>query len=239
MNGKTSTKNKKKPWVNHNRPPQTGSEYYPTKNEIVAKLTTAKPTPQYRTDNTALTPINQSYHHQEQADCKHTGILFMEGRLNDIVYLSHLTSQEMFYIATAMCLSEPLLKLIDGCKIYKTLYKKPLCNRPVYFLEDPYWKDAITKCKCEQTKIGPYTVRRTDIIYICNMDVKDIEHALCGHALTEPLSFFIHRMKDIKGKQKNKEKLSYNNDFQFYMKTTAKPTTTMPTPSTDNIYHLF
>ena len=232
MNGKTSTKDKKKPWMNHNRPPQTNHNKRQNKNENVPK-----PIPQYRTGDTTIAPVNQ-LHQQEQANkCRYNSILFLENKLNEMVFLANLQSQEIFYIAKVMCLSDPLVKLINGCKIYKTLYKGPY-NRPVYFLENEYWKSAVSDCICEQTYIGPYTVRRTDIIYLCNMSVQDIENALVGHAITEPLSFFIHRMKGIKEKQRNKEKINYTQDRQFLCHEPSA-TISMPTSSVDSDYHIF
>ena len=232
MNGKTSTKDKKKPWMNHNRPPQTNHNKRQNKNENVPK-----PIPQYRTGDTTIAPVNQ-LHQQEQANkCRYNSILFLENKLNEMVFLANLQSQEIFYIAKVMCLSDPLVKLINGCKIYKTLYKGPYF-RPVYFLENEYWKSAVSDCICEQTYIGPYTVRRTDIIYLCNMSVQDIENALVGHAITEPLSFFIHRMKGIKEKQRNKEKINYTQDRQFLCHEPSA-TISMPTSSVDSDYHIF
>ena len=127
---------------------------------------------------------------QERANlCKKVIHANLNTTITDIVFLVDLTLDELVHITDKICLTDSLTKLIDASRIFKTGNYRPY---------DKNIDTAPAICKCDSTEIGPWVIQRADFGFLTGLTIQDVQGALVGHGLKEPLALFIQRIKFYK-----------------------------------------
>ena len=162
--------------------------------------------------------------------CKFVNHVDMNTTATDLIFLTDMKLSVIQHITDQICLSDPLSRFVDACRLYKTQIKKT-DSQEIYFLNDPYWKQTTQpSCKCNIVEIGPWQIQKTDFDYTANLSLQEIHSVMIGHSLREPVAVFVQRIKFHKERLKTK-------DIQFVgltLRDKHQHTWPIPTPSNQN-----
>lgn len=135
--------------------------------------------------------------------CKLVNHLDINTTATDLIFLTNMNISVIRHITDQICLSDPLSRFVDACKIYKTQIKKS-SNQEIYFLNDPYWRQTTQPiCKCNIVEIGPWQIQKADFDYTADLSLQDIQTVMIGHSLREPVAIFVQKIKFFKEQLQN------------------------------------